>query len=123
MLFPSDEMLDKETRFAWTSPIHPRPKKDKSDEYIKDTLLSGLYANIWCKWGKKELRTTNLAESFNRKLGVIIGCDHSDLRILVREFHHLNKEAQCTLRYIVNIKPSLKKETTPERFRKKGENR
>ncbi|XGW33773.1 hypothetical protein V3C99_017880 [Haemonchus contortus] len=52
---------------------------------------------MWCKWGLEELRTTNLAEAFHRRLPVLINVDHPPLSVLIEALRKLNYEARAAL--------------------------
>ncbi|KHJ76631.1 hypothetical protein OESDEN_23749 [Oesophagostomum dentatum] len=48
---------------------HPAHEKCKQFlEYLRENWYDGPFAGIWNKWGKKELRTSNIAESYHRVL-------------------------------------------------------
>ncbi|KHJ87009.1 hypothetical protein OESDEN_13225 [Oesophagostomum dentatum] len=49
---------------------------DEFLKYLRRNWLSGVYKDLWSKWGVEELRTTNIAEAFNSKLGVLFESDH-----------------------------------------------
>ncbi|CAJ0606035.1 unnamed protein product [Cylicocyclus nassatus] len=65
--------------------------------YLRNTWLSGMYKNLWCKWKKFEMRTTNLAEAFHSSLQKILNCDHPPLGTLIRVLKDLDLEAKCAL--------------------------
>ncbi|CAJ0593381.1 unnamed protein product [Cylicocyclus nassatus] len=67
--------------------------------YLRQTWLSGAYKDLWSKWGVDELRTTNLAEAFNSKLGVLFDSDHPPLKELIEGLKSINTVANCSLRY------------------------
>ncbi|RCN34511.1 hypothetical protein ANCCAN_19650 [Ancylostoma caninum] len=52
--------------------------------YLRTTWMSGSFKDLWCKWGIKELRTTNLAEAFHSSLQRMLNCDHPPLATLIK---------------------------------------
>ncbi|CAJ0604864.1 unnamed protein product [Cylicocyclus nassatus] len=61
--------------------------------YLRTVWLTGVYANLWCKWEHEELRTTNIAEAFHSKLRTIlsrrINPPFEELLDCIREQHTL----------------------------------
>ncbi|XGW27801.1 hypothetical protein V3C99_007966, partial [Haemonchus contortus] len=53
--------------------------------------------DLWCKWKPKELRKTNLAGAFPRRLQVLAGVDHPPLSTLINVMRSLNFEAKAVL--------------------------
>ncbi|KAK6054355.1 hypothetical protein COOONC_08140 [Cooperia oncophora] len=59
----------------------PVPSGDLHDRcqdflnYLETTWLSGPFKDLWCKWRVEELRTTNLAEAFHRRIQVLASVD------------------------------------------------
>ncbi|XGW26242.1 hypothetical protein V3C99_007117 [Haemonchus contortus] len=66
-------------------------------DYLKSNWMSGPFKDLWCKWKLKELRTTNLAEAFHRRLQVLAGVDHPPLSTLIDVMRGLNYEAKAAL--------------------------
>ncbi|KAK5983316.1 hypothetical protein GCK32_022373 [Trichostrongylus colubriformis] len=42
-------------------------------EYLRTNWYAGPFNDLWNKWDVEELKTSNIAESFNRLLGVVLG--------------------------------------------------
>ncbi|KIH68270.1 hypothetical protein ANCDUO_01398 [Ancylostoma duodenale] len=61
------------------------------------TWYKGTYANLWDESGITELRTTNVAEAFHRRLGVLIPEDHPNLADLIETLHNLEMDARAAL--------------------------
>uniref|UniRef100_A0A7I4YPQ9 Uncharacterized protein n=1 Tax=Haemonchus contortus TaxID=6289 RepID=A0A7I4YPQ9_HAECO len=59
--------------------------------------MSGPFKDLWCEWKPKELRTTNLAEAFHRRLQVLAGVDHPPLSTLTNVMRSLIFEAKAVL--------------------------
>ncbi|KAL6723406.1 hypothetical protein Aduo_018417 [Ancylostoma duodenale] len=72
-------------------------KRQSFFRYLRTTWMSGSYKDLWCKWGIKELRTTNLAEAFHSSLQRMLNCDHPPLATLIKAFKDLDLEAKCAL--------------------------
>ncbi|KAK6042381.1 hypothetical protein COOONC_20114 [Cooperia oncophora] len=83
-------------------PVHSRHKAYKACQdflnYLQATWLQGAFKDMWCKWNMAELRTTNLAEAFHRRLGVLIPVHHPPLSVLIDTLRKLNFETRATLR-------------------------
>nr|CDJ88611.1 unnamed protein product [Haemonchus contortus] len=52
---------------------------------------------MWYKWGVQELRTSNVAESFHRLLGVLLGARYPRMDKVVRALHGCASEAKAAL--------------------------
>ncbi|KAK6035787.1 hypothetical protein COOONC_26708 [Cooperia oncophora] len=66
-------------------------------DYLRTIWIDGPFKGLWCKWGLEELRTTNLAEAFHRRIQVIASVDHPPLSILIDILKKLNYEAKAAL--------------------------
>ncbi|KAL6729838.1 hypothetical protein Aduo_000856 [Ancylostoma duodenale] len=66
-------------------------------KYLGQTWYKGTYANLWDESGITELRTTNVAEAFHRRLGVLIPEDHPNLADLIETLHNLEMDARAAL--------------------------
>ncbi|KAK6050540.1 hypothetical protein COOONC_11955, partial [Cooperia oncophora] len=81
----------------------PVPSGDLHDRcqdflnYLETTWLSGPFKDLWCKWRVEELRTTNLAEAFHRRIQVLASVDHPPLSVLIDVLRKLNYEAMAAL--------------------------
>ncbi|RCN33075.1 hypothetical protein ANCCAN_21096 [Ancylostoma caninum] len=60
----------------------------------------GTYKDLSSKWEIEELRTTNLAEAFNRKLGVLFESHYPPLKELIDGLKNTNTATNCSLRYL-----------------------
>ncbi|KAL6734982.1 hypothetical protein Aduo_005468 [Ancylostoma duodenale] len=75
-------------------------KCDDFLKYLRKNWLVGTYKDLWAKWEIEELRTTNLAEAFNRKVGVLFESDHPPLKELIDGLKNINTVTNCSLRYM-----------------------
>ncbi|KHJ90610.1 hypothetical protein OESDEN_09545 [Oesophagostomum dentatum] len=66
-------------------------------DYLDKTWYRGVLSDLWDKSEATELRTTNVAEAFHRKLSVLIQEDHPTLAVLIETFHKLEIDARATL--------------------------
>ncbi|KAK6040098.1 hypothetical protein COOONC_22397 [Cooperia oncophora] len=71
--------------------------------YLRTTWMDGPFKGLWCKWKLTELRTTNLAEAFHRRLGLLINGDHPPLNALIEALRKLNYEAGAALRRLQEV--------------------
>ncbi|KAK6059641.1 hypothetical protein COOONC_02726 [Cooperia oncophora] len=66
-------------------------------DYLRTIWIDGPFKGLWCKWGLEELRTTNLAEAFHRRVQVLASVHHPPLSILIDILKKLNYEAKAAL--------------------------
>ncbi|KAK6047011.1 hypothetical protein COOONC_15484 [Cooperia oncophora] len=67
-------------------------------EYLHATWFDGPFEEMWNKWEKVDLRTTNIAEAYHNRLNVTFGRDHPDMRTLLEKLKYIDFEAKRTLR-------------------------
>ncbi|VDN21482.1 unnamed protein product [Cylicostephanus goldi] len=80
-------------------PTHPAYRKCMSFlAYLHENWYAGPFKNIWYKWGKSELRTSNVAESYHRVLRVLIRERNAPVRKTLKCLHGADNRAMCTLR-------------------------
>ncbi|CAJ0606663.1 unnamed protein product [Cylicocyclus nassatus] len=80
-------------------PTHPAYHKCVSFlAYLRENWYAGPFKNIWYKWGKSELRTSNIAESYHRVLRVLIRERNAPVRKTLKCLHGADNRAMCTLR-------------------------
>ncbi|PIO55894.1 hypothetical protein TELCIR_22715 [Teladorsagia circumcincta] len=72
--------------------------------YLKENWMCGPFKNLWCKWGLSELRTTNLAEAFHRRIQVLASVDHPPLSVLIDVLKKLNYEARAALTCLKEVR-------------------
>lgn len=65
--------------------------------YLQDTWFTGPFKDIWNKWDKDILRTTNIAETFHSTLAAAVGKKRPSLQKLLETLHGLNVESEAKL--------------------------
>ncbi|KAK5971972.1 hypothetical protein GCK32_011858, partial [Trichostrongylus colubriformis] len=60
---------------------------------------TGPFKDLWNKWDVEKLRTSNVAESFNRLLGVLLRGTHPRMSLLILAFQSCTSEAKGALLY------------------------
>ncbi|KAK5977257.1 hypothetical protein GCK32_009220 [Trichostrongylus colubriformis] len=68
-------------------------------EYLRINWYAGPFKDLWNKWDVEELRTSNVAESFNRLLGVLLRRKHPLMSKLILALQGCVSEARGTLLY------------------------
>ncbi|KAK5982260.1 hypothetical protein GCK32_014002 [Trichostrongylus colubriformis] len=80
--------------------------------YLHENWYTGLFENMWQKWDVTEFRTSNAAESFNWKLGVIIGVKYPRMADFIKTL----QGCVITARVLINFV-----KTTTKKIRKEGQ--
>ncbi|CAJ0607424.1 unnamed protein product [Cylicocyclus nassatus] len=66
--------------------------------YLKDKWYCGPFKSLWQKWDKRDLRTSNIAESYHRVLRVLIPERHASVRRTLTCIRGADVRAMATLR-------------------------
>ncbi|KAK6060499.1 hypothetical protein COOONC_01839 [Cooperia oncophora] len=88
--------------------------------YLHSTWLRGPYAELWCKWGMNELRTTNLAEAYHSKLRRVLKKKNVDLDALLKRVRAANTRAfadLCALERMPDEERRLRKRDRDRRLK------
>ncbi|KHJ85245.1 hypothetical protein OESDEN_15033 [Oesophagostomum dentatum] len=89
-------------------------------KYLGNTWYKGMLAQLWDKYMVKDVRTTNIAEAFHRRLCVLVPEDHPSLETVIKTFHDLEMDARAVLNAL-ELHPGRKKKISSKAEQRRDE--